>query len=152
MLYKFEAEIKKNPDIDATYIEIPFDVEKEFGSKRVKVVATFDNVKYRGSIVKMGFPCYIIGITKEIRKQICKEAGDTIKVEIQKDEEIREITLPEDFKVVLEKNKEVLEFYESLSYSAKKKYYQWITSAKKDETRVKRIDKAVDNLLKKIRL
>ena len=61
-------------------------------------------------------------------------------------------TLPEDFKVVLEKNKEALEFYESLSYSAKKKYYQWITSAKKDETRVKRIDKAVDNLLKKIRL
>ena len=89
MLYKFEAEIKKNPDIDATYIEIPFDVEKEFGSKRVKVVATFDNVKYRGSIGKIGFPCYIIGITKEIRKQICKEAGDTIKVEIQKDEEIR---------------------------------------------------------------
>lgn len=32
--------------MDATYIEIPFDVKKEFGKGRVGVIATFDGVKY----------------------------------------------------------------------------------------------------------
>ncbi len=41
-VYEFEAEIKKVPDIDGAYIEIPFDVKAEFGKGRVPVTATFD--------------------------------------------------------------------------------------------------------------
>lgn len=36
-VYVFEAVIKKVPDIDGAYIEFPYDVEKEFGKKRVKI-------------------------------------------------------------------------------------------------------------------
>lgn len=149
MVYKFEAVIQKHPDKDATFIEIPFDVEETFGSKRVKVKAKFDEVEYRGSIVKMGLPCYMIGITKAIRKEIGKEAGDSISVEIEKDEEERVVELPEDFKLALDKNKVAKDFYESLSYSVKRKYVQWITSAKKSETREKRISEAVIKLEEK---
>ena len=152
MSYKFEGIIKKIPDKDATFVEIPFDVEKEFGAKRVKVKAKFDGVDYRGSIVSMGQGCYMIGITKAIRNQIGKEAGDNIFVEVEKDEEVREIQLPEDFKNELEKNEEALKFYNTLSYSAKRKYYQWITSAKKEETRQKRINEAVLKLESNIKL
>ena len=152
MSYKFEGIIKKIPDKDATFVEIPFDVEKEFGAKKVKVKAKFDGVDYRGSIVSMGHGCYMIGITKAIRNQIGKEAGDNIFVEVEKDEEVREIQLPEDFKNELEKNEEALKFYNTLSYSAKRKYYQWITSAKKEETRQKRINEAVLKLESNIKL
>ena len=82
-VYTFDAEIKKVPDIDGAYIEIPFDVQAEFGKGRVKVLATFDNEPYEGSIVKMGTPCHIIGIRKEIRRTINKQPGDTIRVTIQ---------------------------------------------------------------------
>jgi tetrahydromethanopterin S-methyltransferase subunit H len=85
-LYEFEAEIKKVPDIDGAYIEIPFDVKNEFGKGRVKVLATFDNESYEGSMVKMGTPCHIIGIRKEIRKKINKRSGEKIKVTIQERE------------------------------------------------------------------
>ncbi|RDC48755.1 DUF1905 domain-containing protein, partial [Acinetobacter sp. RIT592] len=51
MSYNFEAIIKKISDKDATFIEIPFDVEKEFGARRVKVKTKFDGIDYRGSIV-----------------------------------------------------------------------------------------------------
>ena len=30
-VYEFEAEIKKVPDIDGAYVEIPFGVKEEFG-------------------------------------------------------------------------------------------------------------------------
>jgi hypothetical protein len=85
-IYTFEAEIKKVPDIDGAYIEIPFDVKNEFGKGRVKVMATFDDEPYEGSIVKMGTPCHIIGIRKEIRKKINKQAGEMIRVTIQERE------------------------------------------------------------------
>lgn len=148
----FEAVIQKHPTQDAAYIEIPFDVEQEFGAKRVKVVATFDEVEYRGSIVKMGLPCYMIGMTKEIRKKVGKEFGDTIRVTVKKDEEVREVILPEDMKQALAENEEAVSFYESLSYSAKRKYMQWITGAKKEETRRKRIAEAVVKLEQHIKL
>jgi hypothetical protein len=85
-LYEFEAEIKKVPDIDGAYIEIPFDVREEFGKGRVKVNATFDGEPYEGSLVKMKTPCHIIGIRKDIRAKIGKQAGDTVKVTITEKE------------------------------------------------------------------
>ncbi|MDR7855126.1 DUF1905 domain-containing protein [Tissierella sp.] len=79
-IYEFEAEIKKVPDIDGAYVEIPFDVKAEFGKGRVPVTATFDGEPYEGSLVRMGTPCHIIGIRKDIRAKIGKQPGDTIKV------------------------------------------------------------------------
>ncbi|MBY6757804.1 DUF1905 domain-containing protein [Clostridium botulinum] len=150
--YTFEAEIKKIEGKDATYVEIPFDVEKEFAAKRVKVLVKFENEQYRGSIVNMGLSCYIIGITKEIRNKIDRTYGDIIKVELQKDEEERIVIVPEEFKVKLSNNKIANDFYESLSYSQKRKYIQWITSAKKEETKVKRMKEAIVILENKIKI
>ena len=45
--------------------------------------ATFDGIPYRGQVVKMGTPCYIIGVTKQIRKQIGKNFGDIVEVVLQ---------------------------------------------------------------------
>lgn len=81
-VYEFEAVIKKVPDIDGAYIEFPYDVREEFGKGRVKVHATFDDAEYDGSLVKMKTPCHIIGLRQDIRKQIGKQPGDTIKVTI----------------------------------------------------------------------
>ncbi len=85
-IYEFETEIKKVPDIDGAYVEMPFDVRKEFGKGRVKVHATFDGMGYDGSIVNMGVKnddgtiCYIIGLRKDIRAKIGKQPGDKVKV------------------------------------------------------------------------
>ncbi len=146
---KFNAEIKKVEDKDGAYIEIPFDVEQVYGAKRVKVKATFDGVEYRGSIVKMGLPCYIIGITKDIRKKIGKKPGDIIEVTIEKDEEERIVEIPMDFKERIELDDNIKEFWNTLSFSMQKKYIVWITSAKKEETRIKRINEAIEKMKNK---
>jgi hypothetical protein len=64
-------------------VEIPFDVRAEFGKGRVKVAATFDGEEYEGSVVRMGLPCHIIGIRKDIRKKIHKQAGDAVRVTLR---------------------------------------------------------------------
>ena len=82
-VYEFEAAIKKVPEIDGAYVEIPFDVKAAFGKGRVPVTATFDGEPYEGSLVKMKTPCHIIGIRKEIRAKIGKQPGDMVKVTIR---------------------------------------------------------------------
>lgn len=82
-LYKFEAVIKKVPDINGAYIEFPYDVKEEFNKGRVKVHATFDGEPYDGSLVVMKTPCHIIGIRKDIREKINKQPGDMIHVTIK---------------------------------------------------------------------
>ena len=78
--YEFNAIIQKVPDIDGAYIEIPFDVKAEFGKSRVKVHATFDDEPYDGILVRMGTPKHILGIRKDIRAKIKKQAGDSVNV------------------------------------------------------------------------
>ena len=79
-LLEFDAVILQNGDMDAAYVEVPFDIKAMFGKGRLLVHATFDGVPYDGQIVKMGTPCFIIGLRKDIRKQIGKSFGDTIHV------------------------------------------------------------------------
>ena len=57
-LYEFDAIILQNEDMDAAYVEVPFDIKAIFGKGRLAVHATFDGVPYDGQIVKMGTPCF----------------------------------------------------------------------------------------------
>lgn len=83
MKKEFAAVIKKVPDMDGAYVEIPFDVKEVYKKCRVKVHATFDGEPYDGIIVKMGTPCHILGIRKDIRKKIRKQPGDTVFVTVE---------------------------------------------------------------------
>ena len=78
--YEFDAIIHKEPDHGGAYVEIPLDVKAEFGRGRVPVHATFDGEPYDGQLVKMGTPCHILGIRKDIRERIGKQPGDTVNV------------------------------------------------------------------------
>ena len=79
-LHEFDAIIIQNEDMDAAYVEVPFDIKELFGKGRLAVHATFDGVPYDGQCVKMGTPCFIIGLRKDIRKQIGKSFGDMVHV------------------------------------------------------------------------
>ncbi len=77
---EFDAVILQNEGMDAAYIEVPFDIKALFGKGRLLVHAIFNGVPYDGQIVKMGTPCFIIGLRKGIRKQIGKSFGDMVHV------------------------------------------------------------------------
>ena len=86
--YAFTAALQETPENGGAYVIFPWDIRTEFQKGRVKVHAAFDGVPYDGSIVNMGVKdadgnvCYIIGVRKDIRKQLGKKHGDTIRVVI----------------------------------------------------------------------
>ncbi|MBQ8081307.1 MAG: DUF1905 domain-containing protein [Clostridia bacterium] len=76
----FDAILLQNGDMDAGYIIVPFDIRALYGKGRLPVRATFDDVPYDGQVVRMGTPDYLIGVRKDIRRQIGKTFGDTVRV------------------------------------------------------------------------
>jgi hypothetical protein len=146
---EFNAVIQKLPDMDAAFIELPFDAEKIFGKKRVKVKAWFDGVLYRGTLMRMGRSCDWLGITQEIRKKICKNPGDTVHVVIEEDKEERIIAIPEDLAGLFRKNKTESDYFHSLAFTHQKEYVNWILDAKREETRHARLEKTIEMLKRK---
>ena len=56
----------------------------------------------------------------------------------------KELVAPDYFLAALKKNKKALAAFEGFSYSDKKEYVEWITEAKREETRQRRMDTAIE--------
>jgi Bacteriocin-protection, YdeI or OmpD-Associated/Domain of unknown function (DUF1905) len=130
------------------FVEIPFDVEKEFGSKRPKVKAMIEGVSYRGTLVRMGSEHHMLLILKGIREQIGKTFGDEIKVVVEPDAEPRLIEIPKDLSKEFKKDKQAKAIFDKLSYTHRREYVRWIEEAKRAETRQNRINKTIEMLKK----
>ena len=144
-MHTFTAEIQAGSQGGA-YVIVPLDVESVFGKKRVKILATFDGEPYRGTMVRMGTSDHIVIVKKAIREKIGKTVGDTVQVPIEEDTAPRVVELPEDFQNTLTEDPAASKFYHSLSYTHQKEYVEWITSAKRPDTRERRIGKALEML------
>ncbi len=60
---------------------------------------------------------------------------------------IRAVEIPDALKIVLNKNKQAAAYYESLPFTHKREYVQWITEAKKAETQSRRAEKTLEMLV-----
>ena len=58
------------------------------------------------------------------------------------------VRLPDDLKALLSKNKKASAFFESLSFTNKKEYVEWVVTAKRAETREQRVKDSLDRLNK----
>jgi bacteriocin resistance YdeI/OmpD-like protein len=61
----------------------------------------------------------------------------------------KEVRLPDDLSASLEKNKKQLDFFDTLSFTNKKEYIEWIVTAKREETRNERIKETIERLGKR---
>jgi hypothetical protein len=145
--YRFKAKLQKG-DGGGAFVEFPLDVKKEFGKGRVPFRATIDGEPYRGTMVKYGSPKHMILVLKAIREKIKKDVGDEIDIWLVEDNEERTIEVPADFRKVLKREK-LEKLFDELSYTHKREYITWICDAKKEETRLNRIEKAVLKLKEK---
>jgi hypothetical protein len=130
----------------ATGICVPDGIVEKMGAgKKPPVKATINKYTYRSTIAVMG-GVFMVGVNADVREKAGVKGGDKINVAIELDTEEREVTVPPDFKKALDKNAAAKKFYEGLSYSRRKNYVTIIEQAKTDETRQRRIEKALDDL------
>jgi len=144
--YTFNATIKKG-SMGGCYVDFPYSVQDEFGVKgRVKIKCSFDGIPYRGSMVKMKTVNHIILILKSIREELGKGEGDSVEIRLTQDLEERTVKLHPLLSEAFAGNPKVQATYEALSFTNKREIFKALSEAKKEETRLRRLDKILTDL------
>ena len=130
----------------ATGIRVPAEVVARLGpSKRPAVRVTINGHTYRSTVAPLG-GAHMLPVSAEIRERAGVAAGDEVEVDIELDTEPREVTVPPDFAAALDRDADARRSFDGLSYSNKRRYVLSIEEAKTDETRQRRIAKAIATL------
>jgi hypothetical protein len=132
-------------------VVVPFDAKAEFGEARPPVAGTVNGTPFRGRLMVYGGVTYL-GLRREIREAAGGiEAGDSVEVEIERDEAPREVEVPPALAAALQADAEAKARFESLAFTHRREYAEWIATAKRDETRAKRVKRAVSMLREGVR-
>lgn len=115
------------------------------GAKAFPVKATVNGYSWRGRVSRMGGE-FLLGLRKEIRTAAGVEAGEKVGVELELDTEERTVEVPAALERALAGDAEAKAGFDGLAYSHRKEYARWIGEAKKEETRERRVAKALEML------
>lgn len=129
-----------------TGIEVPEELVAALGQgKRPPVWVTVNGYRYRNTVAVMGGR-FLISVSAEIRANAGIKGGDDAEVILELDTEPREVSVPADFRKLLDRNKAAAQHFNALSYSNKKRYILQIGQAKTEETRQRRMNKTIEAL------
>jgi hypothetical protein len=127
-----------------TYLVVPFDTNKEFGTKsQVRVKGTVDGHPFQSTLLPTGGGGHFLVVKSDVRKAIVKEAGETVRVTIEPDSEPRSVKVPKDLLPAIRGDSGASAAFERMAYSHQKAYVDWVEEAKRQETRGERIKKAL---------
>lgn len=120
-------------------------LEQLGGGKKPLVVVAVNGYSYRSAVGKMKDK-FMISLSAENRKNANVKGGDVVEVSLSLDLEPRTVDVPKDLQILLDKNKNTKANFDKLAPSKKKAMVLSITSAKTEETRLRRIEKAIETL------
>jgi Bacteriocin-protection, YdeI or OmpD-Associated/Domain of unknown function (DUF1905) len=127
-------------------LEVPQEVVDALGGgARPAVTITVNGHSWKSRVTIMRGR-YLLGLSNANRKAAGVVTGDEVEVELELDAEPRVVVEPADFARALDADPAARAAYDRLSYSHKRAHVLAIESAKRPETRTRRIEQAVATL------
>jgi bifunctional DNA-binding transcriptional regulator/antitoxin component of YhaV-PrlF toxin-antitoxin module len=123
-------------------VELPFDAKERFGKARAPVRGSVNGTEFRTTVAVYGGP-HLIGFNKEVRERAGIAIGDEVEVRLERDDEPRTVDVPPALAAALEQDEQARAAFEGLSYTHRREYAEWVAEAKREETRERRLAKAV---------
>jgi hypothetical protein len=136
--------VSRGPGGAWTFLEVPFDVQKIFGTRaRVPVSGTLNGFAFRNSLMPNGDGTHSMMVNKTLQVGAKARAGDTVSVLMRVDREKRVVTVPTELKAVLTSDAAAGALFETLSPSHRKEFAEWVGSAKLPTTRTARAQRSL---------
>jgi Bacteriocin-protection, YdeI or OmpD-Associated/Domain of unknown function (DUF1905) len=132
-------------DRGGRWVEVPFDARERFGHTRPPVRGTVNGTPFRGRLSAYGGTTYL-GLRHEIREEAGLEIGDEVEVELEVDDDPREVDIPPALEDALAGDDAAREAFDALAFTHRREYAEWIADAKRDETRERRVEQALGML------
>jgi Bacteriocin-protection, YdeI or OmpD-Associated/Domain of unknown function (DUF1905) len=123
-------------------VEVPFDVKERFGRARAPVRGTVDGAGFRTTVAAYSGR-YYLGFNKDVRDRAGIDLGDEVEVALELDREPRTVEVPRPLSAALDADAAAKAAFEALSYTHRNEYARWIAEAKRDDTRDRRVKKAL---------
>jgi hypothetical protein len=124
---------------------VPLDVKALWGEARPPVSVTINGHPYSSRLMVYSGQTWL-GLTNAFRKSYDLKAGDSVEVEMDRDDTPREVNVPPEFQKELDADDVARAAYEQLSFTHRREYAEWITSAKRADTRERRLARALEML------
>jgi hypothetical protein len=131
----------------ATGFSVPPEVVEALGQgrKRPPVTVTINGYTYRSTVAAYG-DVFMLPLAAENRAGAGVEAGDEVEVDLALDTAPREVEVPADLAAALAEEPEARAFFDGLSYSNRRSIVLNVEGTKNEETRRRRVAKALDML------
>ena len=140
---KFETTVELGGKT-ATGLVVPDEVVAALGpGRRPAVVVTVGGYSYRTTVASMGGR-FLVPLSAAHRKAAGATAGEHVEVDVELDQEPRDVSVPADLAEALALDDAAQAFFDGLAYSHRKEWVRWIDEAKKPETRNVRLAATVE--------
>ncbi|MBB6347732.1 hypothetical protein FHU36_004277 [Nonomuraea muscovyensis] len=127
-------------------LEVPEEVVEALGGgRRPRVTITINGHSWKSRVAIMRGR-YLLGLSNANRQAAGVVTGDEVEVELEIDAEPPVVVEPADFARALDADPVARAAYDRLAYSRKREHVIAVESAKKPETRIRRIEKALATL------
>jgi hypothetical protein len=126
-----------------TGIEVPAGVVEQLkAGRRPAVHVTLNGYEYRTTVAVMGGR-YLIGVNADVRAATGLSAGDPVTVVLRVASAPREVSMPAELGEALAADPKAKSFFDALPNSLQRYHADNVSAAKSDETRRRRVEKAV---------
>jgi hypothetical protein len=133
-----------------TFLTLPSDANAKLPSQGMtSVEGTFNGLAFRATLEPDGQGGHWLKVDRKLREAAGAEAGNVVSLEIAPVAEEPEPRVPADLRNALAAaHPKALAAWSDITPVARRDWIQWIESAKREETRLKRIESACDMLAK----
>ena len=120
------------------HIPVPLEIAEQFVTKKSRrVICTLNNlITVHIALTHDGIGGFYITLNKENRKKLKVVEGDSIKIDIKKDESKYGMPMPEEFEVMLEQEPDADRIFHKLTPGKQRTLLHLIGKYKNSETRI----------------
>jgi len=127
------------------FFEVPLDVPATFGRARAPVRGTINGQPFRSTVAVYGGR-YYLPVNRALREAAGVAAGDAVVIELEADDQPRTVDPPADLAGALAVDPEARAAFDGQSYTHQREYAQWVAEARRETTRRRRVEQAVQML------
>ena len=133
-------------------VDVPPEVTDALGAEtHIRVKGSVGGEPYRSNLAPRGGGMHRLFVHSGIWRQLGVDVGDLVDVEIERDEEEWEITVPADLAEAMPAGSEALEAFQALTVPNRKRFIERIEETKTPATRKRRIEQGIKLLIERLR-
>lgn len=146
---RFQARLERlRSALNWIVVHIPFDASEVWGLRgQIKVVGEINGFPLRTSLFPTREGRHFLLINKKMQKGARAEEGSVARFQIDIDLEKRIPTIPKELKPILNQDRSLRRWYDTLNPSTRNDIAKWITDPKTTDARTRRAEQIAERLL-----